>query len=828
MPGQNALIEEKSLNKPRYQPLVIVLAAVSAGMIGDRFCPLGVWFWMALAGIMLFVWWGLIWRGAGKIASFAILMAMAAAAGGWHHCRWDWYPADDLGNFATANAEPVCLEAVALSAPRELPAPPIDPLQSLRREPCFRLEIAAKAVRDRDLWKTVSGRADLLVQGAAPKIQAGDRLKIFGKLSAPAKPHNPGEFDYAAYLRANRVRAEIQSKTAACVSLVAEGSSWNPIRLLDRLRLKSGDIFRRYLDPKQAELASAVLLGERERIDSEQTEAYMATGTIHVMSISGLHVGVLAGALIWMMLLIPIPRIIGVTAVAAVTGLYALMVEANPPVIRATILVLVACGSLWLYRRRLGFNSLAAAGLVVLAINPSDLFNVGAQLSFLCVAVLIGFGARWMERKEVDPLEQLAAKNYSFFTVSLQRLKRGVIELTLFGFAIWLVSTPLVMARFHLFSPVALVMNTLLWVPMTLGLLAGFALLFCGMVFPPLAGLCGIVCNVNLWLLDSSVRLAEKTPGSHFWVAGPNDWWLAVLYAGLAMAVCFPKIRPPRRWCAVILAGWIGAGFLVSFAGHGSGKLQCTFVSVGHGSATVVELPSGQTWLCDAGQMGAPVHAAKSIAGFLWSRGITRLDAVVLSHADIDHFNGLPELLKKFSVGVVYVSPVMFDDHAPSIEALKAALDFHKTPCHELFAGQCLPGGENCRIEVLHPPRRGIVGSNNANSLVLAIEYRGRRILLPGDLEAAGMNDLLAEEPLPCTVLLAPHHGSRQSNSPELAAWCRPQWIVLSGDGRWSTPEIDATYRAVGGQTLHTHSDGAITFTFDEKGVKVERFLKPK
>ena len=113
--------------------------------------------------------------------------------------------------------------------------------------------------------------------------------------------------------------------------------------------------------------------------------------------------------------------------------------------------------------------------------------------------------------------------------------------------------------------------------------------------------------------------------------------------------------------------------------------------------------------------------------------------------------------------------------------------------------------GDDCLVEVLHPPRRGILGSDNANSLVLAVEYRGRRIVLPGDLESPGLDDMLAEEPRRCDVLMAPHHGSRKSNSPGLAAWCKPRWVVFSGDGRWNLPEIDATYEAVGGQTLHTH-----------------------
>jgi len=828
MPGQNLPNADKTPAKPRYQPLLIVLAAAAAGIAADNYFPRATWLWMAAAGTAMVLWWRLWRRNWSRFASIVLLAAIASAAGAWHHCRWDWFPADDLGNFAPGKAEPVCLEAVALSAPREVPAPPVDPMQSLHGQRCYRLDIAAAAIRDRDLWKPVSGRANLLVLGAAPKIEAGDWMKIFGKLAAPAPAHNPGEFDYADFLRARRVRAEIQSKTAECVTLLAPGQSWLPTRVLDRVRIHSAEIFRRYLDPKQAELAAAAMLGEREQIDPEQKEAFMVTGTVHVIVIAGLHLGILAAALVGLVRFVPLPRAARAATVAAVIGAYALMVEANPPIVRAAILVFIACGSFWLYRRTLGFNNLAAAGLVVLILSPHDLFNVGAQLSFLAVAAMIRFGSWEPEKDQLDRLEEHAEKNLFFVAASLATWKRRMADLLRIGIVIWLVTTPLVMARFHIFSPAALVMNSILWVPLSIALLSGFALLFCGSFVPLLANLCGIVCNANLWLLEKSVRLAEAAPGSHFWVAGPSDWWLAVFYSGIALALCFPNIRPPRRWCAGLVAGWIAVGFVASLAEHKSGALQCTFVSVGHGSATVVELPSGQTLLYDAGQMGAPHRAARNIAGLLWSRGITHLDAVVLSHADIDHYNGLPDLLKKFSVGVVYVSPMMFDDQTPTLAALRAAIDARKIPCKKLRAGQSLTGGENCRIDVLHPPPRGAIGNHNANSLVLAIEYRGHRILLPGDLETTGMNDLLAEEPLPCTVLLAPHHGSRQSNSPALAAWCRPQWIVLSGDGRWSTPEIDATYRAVGGQTLHTHLDGAITFTIDEKGTTIEMFLKPR
>ena len=113
---------------------------------------------------------------------------------------------------------------------------------------------------------------------------------------------------------------------------------------------------------------------------------------------------------------------------------------------------------------------------------------------------------------------------------------------------------------------------------------------------------------------------------------------------------------------------------------------------------------------------------------------------------------------------------------------------------------------------------------------MLAVEGFGRRILLPGDLESPGLDDVLAEEPMRCDVLMAPHHGSRKSNSPELAAWCRPRWVVFSGDGRWNVPEIDATYRAVGSQVLHTYQSGAIQVRIAagrDRRVRVRQTLTP-
>ena len=168
------------------------------------------------------------------------------------------------------------------------------------------------------------------------------------------------------------------------------------------------------------------------------------------------------------------------------------------------------------------------------------------------------------------------------------------------------------------------------------------------------------------------------------------------------------RVRPPRRWCVGLLAVWIITGFafaerspLAETTGDNS-RLDCSFLAMGHGCAIVLELPSGQTILYDAGQFGAPAMATRSIAGALWSQGITHLDAVVLSHGDVDHYNALPGLLERFSVGVVYVSPVMFLNPNPALEALEEAIEGSGVEIRELVAGDLIDGGDGCRIEVLH------------------------------------------------------------------------------------------------------------------------------
>jgi competence protein ComEC len=772
---------------PRYQPFVSITLAFAAGIVCDRYIPRQLyaitanqthsvaWFLICYCccACCLAIWW-LVWRRRrGALAGWVLLLSAALAGSAWHELNWFLFDRNEIGRFAAYEPAPVCLDAIACDTPERVSAPPPTPLRAIPVGEKSRMLIELTAIRDGNRWLPATGTAQLSVDGHLLGVHQGDHLRIFGAMTRTAPPLNPGEFDFEARARSDRELVRVMSSNPICVANLEPGTWWSFARLLDAVRMRAKQCVRSFVGSDHAGLAAAILLGAREGLPYEQTESYLVTGTVHVLVVSGMNVAILASGLWVLVQLGLVSRRVGLCLIVFVVISYALLAEAQPPVLRAAVLGVLMCAAAWTGRRGVAFNSIFAAALIVLLMNPNDLFHAGTQLSFLAVAVLIWVGNGVVQRRnETDPLDLLIEAARPWPVRILHKIWRWIwLYWLTVTCVVWSTAVPLVLYQFHILSPIAILISPAIWLVVFVAMWSGFVMLVGGWLLPALGAICGSVCNFSLIGLERIVKWAESVPAGHAWLPGPAWWWVLGFYLGLLVVMIWGRAVLRPRWQLAALAVWILIG-LVPFMANGSRPhgFECTVVAVGHGECVVLESPDGEVMLYDAGGIGAPEFATRSIASFLWSRGIMRIDGIVLSHSDTDHYNAVPGLLERFRVGAIYVSPVMFrsignvDDEGPNV--LLEAIHQANVPIREIWSGDQLRMGPDVTIDVLHPPRRGIIGSDNANSVTLGVEYAGRRVLLPGDLESPGIDDVMAERPYDCDVLLAPHHGSRRSDPP--------------------------------------------------------------
>jgi competence protein ComEC len=272
-----------------------------------------------------------------------------------------------------------------------------------------------------------------------------------------------------------------------------------------------------------------------------------------------------------------------------------------------------------------------------------------------------------------------------------------------------------------------------------------------------------------------------------------------------------------RRGAVLALAAWLLIGLGAGLRPVHPPGLRCTFVAVGHGGATLIEFPNGRTLLYDAGSLNDPERAAGAIQSCLWSYRREGLDAIVISHADVDHFNAVSDLVRSVPVGSAFAARSFLDLEQSEVHRTCEALSAGGVPLVIVGRGDRLVLDREAAVTILQPDFDDRFSSDNASSIVLLVEFAGRRILLPGDLEDDGLDHLLAGPPLDVDILLAPHHGSLNANRADLAAWAAPEHVVVSRGHFEGLPRLREIYgdRAA---VYATDEHGATTFEISVDG----------
>ncbi|HEX6961126.1 MAG TPA: ComEC/Rec2 family competence protein, partial [Lacipirellula sp.] len=713
-----------------YRPLAWVAASAAAGVAGDYYLHI------ATDGSLFEAWWlvgaaclvaAILARRRRRwnLATAALLACTAAIGGAWHHWRFNNVPSQELARFALDEPQPTCVEAVVVE--RVQVSPPVDtsPLRAIPARTISEATVRVERIRDGERWRTAGGYSRLRVGGRLESVAAGDRVRVFAQFARPAAPLNPGEFDWAKVERRIGRFSELYCDNARCVTVIDGTSAWQASAWLGSLRSWCEEQLAANVAERDAPLVLATLLGDQERLSESTKDAFLNTGSIHLLVVSGAHVALLATIIWWLARGAVLSRLAQLLITSGAILLYAAIVGPQPSVMRATVLTLATFGALVRGRSASAGNLLGAAALFVLAYNPCELFRAGTQFSFVAVAMLIGF-ARWGWRpRKLDPLERLIDESRPWTVKVARRVATWFAGMTAASLAVGVAMAPLVAHHFNVVTPASIVLTPLAGPLISIALVAGVGVVTVGWLVPPIGALLGAVCGGSLHWAEQMVFFAQEVPGSYFYTPGLPGWWLLAFYGVAGLLAAIPRLRPAWPWQASSAMTWLAIGYATVGLGRNDGEsLRCSFLAMGHGTCVVMELPSGQTILYDAGSLGSPKVAAKTISSFLWSRGIDRIDAIVLSHADIDHYNALPGLMERFPIGVVYISPMMFDPIATAGKLtapnyLRDVLRESGVPLREAWMGDRLRTDDrDVTMEILFPPREGVIGRDNANSVL--------------------------------------------------------------------------------------------------------------
>jgi competence protein ComEC len=645
------------------------------------------------------------------------------------------------------------------------------------------------------------GRVRVEIGGLAarPEVLDGDRVRLFATLRRPRGFHNPGAFDAVAAARHEGIVATGYCKSPKLVSVLGRGGVGLLRDIAARGRSAARAVFRRSIAPGPEEgMVRAMVLGDRTGVAPETAEAFRAAGTFHVLALSGTQVALLAGLLVAALRLARAsPLTLAVIASLGV-GFYSMFVGGDVPVVRAALMTVVVVMGKALDLDADLANLLGLAALLLLAHRPSNIADVGFQLSFGATLGLLLLTAPILEWLPRLPLRVDAALAGSL--------------------AAQIALLPLLAAQFHRMTPAALVLN-LVAVPLSSGvLLAGFGLLAVAWS-PLLASWAGALAWAFSHALLRSCEPASWLPGLDPRLATPPTLAVLVYAAGVASLL---KRGSRAKSLALLAGGLLG---MLAPPGVGDGRLRLTVLDVGQGDGLVVRSPKGRVRLVDAGgSYNSRFDIGEAVVGpYLWSQGIVRLDSVLATHAHPDHVGGIPAILRGFSVGEVVEGPA--PRHDPVYDALDAILTSARVPRRSVARGAS-EVWDGVLVRVVGPTPGGSRPwrTRNDDSVALELVLGDVHFLLTGDVEARGEARLPARR---AQVLKVPHHGSRSSSTPEFVRRVAPRVALVSAGFRnrfgHPDPGVMARYREWG-IALSTSEEGALTVSTDGQHIWVETY----
>lgn len=606
---------------------------------------------------------------------------------------------------------------------------------------------------------------------------AKQTFHVEGELKPVTKPHHAYAFDFQDYLKSHHAIG------------IYEVTKWQPLKVnvpftaflwQQRVKLEQ-HIDKTFPKALQAE-AKALLIGQQDDVEAVDTRAYQKLGITHLFAISGLHVALMSLLFQQVLLRMGVRKEHVFYTLWIALPTYAILAGGAPSVWRSVIMVLILYGAL-LFNHRLKVESaLGLCFLLFVLIEPNIIYQVGFQLSFLATSAIV-LSSEYLARCKNWLTQSL------WITISCQ-----------------LLVLPLLLSHFYEVSTASIVMN-LIFVPLfSFVILPANLVLLCSSFLPPFVSplLFSLYEPFRVFVQDF-IYLCQKIPYQMWNPGKPAIWMLCFLF--LAILFFFYTMEQ-KRYRLVSIGIFFSFTFYITEQPKHHEDVRVTFLSVDQGDCTIIELPNRRgVYMIDSGgllRFGGTTWKQSDkvyeigrqiIVPYLKGRGIQKIDRLILTHADADHVEGAEEVMQEVKVKEIHITPSSAQK-AVMQDVLHEAEKQH-IPIQEQMAGAAWQQGA-FRMEYVMPYDTVYEGNND--SIVIVLTYEGKKIIIPGDLEAAGEAELVEKNPdalKGTTILKAGHHGSKTSTSDLFLQAVKPQLVIYSSgrNNRYNHPAKEVVER---------------------------------
>ncbi len=674
--------------------------------------------------------------------------------------------------------------------------------------------------------RPITGNIRYSIEGElSHKLSPGEMVAVRAKLKRPHKYLTEGSFDYPAYLARHDIYITgfIRSPLHLQPIDIQQSSFQQLLFLPERLRMKINRFVDSTLSGDRAAIYKALLTGDRNAITPQTMENFKSSGCMHILAISGIHMSLLGVFLFsvffwllrrssWLILNIDVKKTAVILCVSPL-AMYALIAGAKQPVLRALLMSLMVIGAIF-YGKKHSFAGLVSlAALCLLTFSPLALFTPSFQLTFTAV-IAIAAAIPWLTKVNNTIGQRFSSRH-------IQKSLQWLIACCVVSAAATIGTAPLLIFHFNRISLIGVVANLVVEPVICLwSLLLGFAAIPCIWIFPSLAAIFLHIGGVGIQCAQYFTEIFASLPYSSLYLPTISPGHLIIFYVCLIvlyLSSSFPAIVRHGTALVVCVTALLMLISPAEISKKSITESTLTFLDIGQGSCTLLELPGGTRALIDGGAIASPGFntGEQIIAPFLLSKGIQKIDTIVITHADSDHYNGITHVLKHFNVSTLWVNQINIHS-----EEWRNMLETAREYGVEVLIpkdGEKILNNEQASLQVL------VLGkgphtqqSRNDGSIVLKYRHDNFSALFPGDITASRERELTnARLDLHSKILLAAHHGSATSSTPEFIQAVTPELIIASSGRSWSksfpSPKLSEQCEKLGIEFLPIIKFGSIS-----------------